>query len=39
MGYAEIISLSAVRASRHGVLLREQLHARFDHWLDELQEQ
>jgi hypothetical protein len=39
MGYAEIISLSAVRASRHWALLREQLHARFDHWLDELQEQ
>ncbi len=39
MGYAEIISLSEVRASRHWALLREQLHARFDHWLDGLQEQ
>jgi hypothetical protein len=39
MGYAEIISLSEVRASRHWALLREQLHARFDRWLDRLQEQ
>ncbi len=39
MGYAEIISLSAVRASRQWDLLREQLHARFDQWLDGLQEQ
>ena len=39
MGSAEIISLSEVRASRQWALLREQLHARFDHWLDELQEQ
>ena len=39
MGTAEIISLAEVRASRHWTLLREELHARFDHWLDELQEQ
>lgn len=39
MGYAEIISLSEVRASRQWARLREQLHARFDHWLDRLQEQ
>ena len=39
MSTAEIISLSEVRASRHWAVLREQLHARFDHWLDELQEQ
>jgi hypothetical protein len=39
MGAAEIISLSEVRASRHWALLREQLHARFDRWLDGLQEQ
>jgi hypothetical protein len=39
MGAAEIISLSEVRASREWALLREQLHARFDHWLDRLQEQ
>jgi hypothetical protein len=39
MGYAEIISLCEVRASRQWALLREQLHARFDQWLDGLQEQ
>jgi len=39
MGTAEIISLAEVRASRHWPLLREQLHARFDDWLDGLQEQ
>ncbi len=39
MGYAEIISLSEVRASRHWAFLRDQLHARFDQWLDGLQEQ
>ena len=39
MGYAEIISLAEVRASRDLRLLREQLHARFDRWLDELQAQ
>jgi hypothetical protein len=39
MGAAKIISLSEVRASRHWELLREQLHARFDRWLDGLQEQ
>jgi hypothetical protein len=39
MGYAEIISLAEVRASRHWTLLREQLHARFDDWLDGLQAQ
>jgi hypothetical protein len=39
MGYAEVISLSEVRASKQWDLLREQLHARFDQWLDRLQEQ
>jgi Uncharacterised protein family (UPF0236) len=39
MGAAEIISLSDVRASREWELLREQLHARFDRWLDGLQAQ
>ena len=34
MGYAEIISLSAVRASRQWALLREQLQA-FAHQLQE----
>jgi hypothetical protein len=39
MGAAEIISLSEVRASQQWMQLREQLHARFDRWLDGLQEQ
>ena len=39
MGYAEVISLSDVRASKQWDLLREQLHCRFDQWLDGLQEQ
>ncbi len=39
MGYAEVISLSDVRASKQWDLLREQLHSRFDQWLDGLQEQ
>src|SRR5262245_34279532 len=39
MGYAEVISLDEVRASKQWELLRQQLHARFDQWLDRLQEQ
>ena len=39
MGYAEVISLEEVRASKQWELLRQQLHARFDQWLDRLQEQ
>ena len=39
MGYAEIISLPEVRARKHWDLLRQQLHARFDQWLDGLEEQ
>ncbi len=39
MGYAEVISLPDVRASKQRDLLREQLHCRFDEWLDGLQEQ
>ena len=39
MGYAEVISLSDVRASKQWDFLREQLHSRFDQWLDGLQEQ
>ncbi len=39
MGSAEVISLSDVRASKQWDLLREQLHCRFDEWLEGLQEQ
>jgi hypothetical protein len=39
MGSAQIISLSEVRASRQWQGLRDQLHARFEQWLDRLQEQ
>jgi hypothetical protein len=39
MGSAEVIWLSEVRASKQWDLLREQLHARFDQWLDRLEEQ
>ena len=39
MGYAEVISLDEVRASKQWDRLREQLHSRFDQWLDRLQEQ
>ena len=39
MGSAQIISLSEVRASRQWQGLRDPLHARFDQWLDRLQEQ
>jgi hypothetical protein len=39
MGSAQVISLSEVRASRQWQGLRDQLHARFDQWLDRLQEQ
>src|SRR5256885_15777388 len=39
MGYAEIISLPEVRARKQWDLLRQQLHSRFDQWLDGLEEQ
>ena len=39
MGSAEVISLSEVRASKPWEQLREQRHARFDQWLDDLQDQ
>ena len=39
MGSAQVISLSAVRASHQWQGLRDRLHARFDQWLDRLQEQ
>jgi hypothetical protein len=38
MGSAQVISLSEVRASHQWQGLRDQLHARFDQWLDRLQE-
>ncbi len=34
MGYAEVISLSEVRARKQWDGLRQELHARFDQWLD-----
>ena len=38
MGYtAEIISLDDVRASHQRQVLRQQLHERFDQWLDEME--
>lgn len=39
MGCAEVISLSEVRASAQWQRLRDDLHARFDQWLDRLQAQ
>ncbi len=39
MGVAEIISLDEVRARKPWESLRQQLHARFDQWLDRLEEQ
>jgi Uncharacterised protein family (UPF0236) len=39
MGCAEVISLDEVRASQPWHVLRQDLHNRFDQWLDGLQEQ
>jgi len=39
MGCAEVILLSEVRASSQWQGLRDDLHARFDQWLDCLQSQ
>ena len=39
MGCAEIIALSEVRASKQWEVLRQQLHTRFDQWLDALEQQ
>jgi Uncharacterised protein family (UPF0236) len=39
MGRAEVIVLSEVRASTQWQRLRDDLHARFDQWLDRLEEQ
>lgn len=38
MGSAQVISLSGVRASNQWQELRDDLHTRFDQWLDRLQE-
>jgi hypothetical protein len=37
MGCAEVISLAEVRASKQWEGLRQELHARFDQWLDDLE--
>jgi len=39
VGCAEIIALSEVRASKQWEVLRQQLHTRFDQWLDALEQQ
>ena len=39
MGYAEVISLSEVRARKQWDALRQQLHERFDQWLDKVEAQ
>lgn len=39
MGQAEVISLSEVRARKQWASLRQQLHDRFDQWLDHLEAQ
>jgi hypothetical protein len=39
MGAAEIIAFEEVRASKQWDLLRQQLHERFDQWLDTLEQQ
>jgi hypothetical protein len=38
MGSAEVIALSEARASTQWQQLRDALHARFDQWIDQLQE-
>ena len=39
MGAAEVISFEEVRARRQWATLRQQLHERFDQWLDTLEQQ
>src|SRR5919199_88611 len=39
MGAAEVIAFEEVRARKHWDTLRQQLHARFDQWLDTLEQQ
>ena len=36
MGAAELIAFEEVRARKHWDTLRQQLHVRFDQWLDTL---
>src|SRR5574341_457516 len=38
MGTAEVISFEEVRARKHWSTLRQQLHERFDQWLDTLEQ-
>jgi hypothetical protein len=38
MGAAEVISFEEVRARKQWSTLRQQLHERFDHWLDTLEQ-
>jgi uncharacterized protein UPF0236 len=37
VGCAEVIALDQVRARKHWTMLRQQLHERFDQWLDQLE--
>jgi hypothetical protein len=37
VGCAEVISFDEVRARKHRTTLRQQLHERFDRWLDQLE--
>jgi len=39
MGHAQVIALDEVRASQYRQALRQQLHERFDQWLDEVEAQ
>ena len=39
MGAAELIAFGEVRASKQWDTLRQQLHTRFDQWLDGLEAQ
>ena len=39
MGAAELIAFEEVRARKHWDTLRQQLHVRFDQWLDTLEQQ
>ena len=39
MGAAEVISFDEVRARKQWNSLRQQLHERFDQWLDTLEQQ
>ena len=39
MGAAEVIAFEEVRARKQWDTLRQQLHARFDQWLDTLEQQ